>query len=103
MGIIEFLRQFRIGPFTIFDSAAAYIGIFLVSPVLNWVLAKMHLRISVIGWLWLTLPIGIIFHLIFNQSTPMMKMLLNPNGDYITKIVLVLMLFMGLRQVKIQK
>lgn len=103
MGIIETLRQFRIGPFTVFDTATAYIGIFLISPILNWILAKIHIHVSRVGWVWLTLPIGIVFHLIFNQSTPMMKILLNPSGDYIIKIVLVLMLFMGLRQVKIQK
>ncbi len=103
MGFIDILRQYRIGPFTIFDTAAAYIGIFLVAPILTRLFSKIHLSISRTAWLWLTLPISVVVHFILHQNTPFMKMLLDPNDSYIAKIILIFMLFMGIRQIKIQK
>ncbi|MDD2822546.1 MAG: hypothetical protein PHQ59_00530 [Candidatus Daviesbacteria bacterium] len=100
MDIIGYLRQFRIGPFTIFDTLTAYVGIFLVSPLLSRLFAKFNLSVPRSSWLWLTLPIGIIFHLIFQVHSPFMKMLLDPNGNYLSKIVLIFMLFMGLKNIK---
>lgn len=103
MDIIGTLRQFRIGPFTVFDTLLAYVGIYLIAPLLSKLFAKINISISRSSWLWLTLPISVIPHLIFNQNTPFMKMLLNPNGDYIAKIVLLFMLYMGLRNINIIK
>lgn len=100
MGIIEVLRQFRIGPFTIFDTALAYVAIFLLAPLLSKIFAKINFQISRSSWLWLTLPIGVIFHLIFQQNTPFTRMFLDLNGFYIEKIVLLIMLYMGLRNIK---
>lgn len=50
MDFISVLRQFRIGPFTIFDTAAAYIGIFFLAPLLTKIFSKIHVNISR-GWL----------------------------------------------------
>lgn len=103
MDFIGVLRQFRIGPFTIFDTLTAYIGIFLIAPLLTKLFSRLHLYISRTGWLWLTLPIGVIFHLVLHINTPFMKMLLNPSGDYLAKIVLLFMLYMGLRNIRTSK
>ena len=100
MGFIEVLRQVRVGPFTLFDTLAAYVGIFLVSPLLSKLFAKFNISISKSNWLWLTLPIGVIFHLIFQVHSPFIKMLLDPNGNYLSKIVLIFMFFMGLKTIK---
>src|SRR3989338_7238300 len=99
MDLISALRQFRIGPFTIFDTAAAYVGIFLLSPLLTKLFFKFHLNISKTSWLWLTLPISVIFHFVFRQNTPLIKMLLDPSSFYIIAIVLLLMTYMGLRNI----
>lgn len=103
MNFIDFLRQFRIGPFAIFDTALAYVGIFFVAPLLTKLFSRFHLNISRTAWLWLTLPIAVIFHLVFRQSTPFMKMFLDLNGFYIAKIILLSMLYMGLRNIKVLK
>jgi ABC-type enterochelin transport system permease subunit len=103
MDILDFLRQFRIGPFAIFDTALAYVGIFLLAPVLTKLFYRFHFNISRTAWLWLTLPISVIFHFVFRQSTPFMKMFLDPNGFYIAKIILLFMLYMGLRNIRIIK
>lgn len=103
MDFLGFLRQFRIGPIAIFDTALAYVGVFLVAPLLTKLFSLFHLRISRTAWLWLTLPIAVIFHFVFRQNTPFMKMFLDPNGFYIAKIILLFMLFMGLRNIKVLK
>lgn len=100
MDVISILRQYRIGPFTIFDSATAYLGIFLIAPLLTKLFFKLHINISRSGWMWLTLPIAVVFHLAFHQNTPFMKMLLNPKYYYLPIIVLIFMLYMGLRNIK---
>lgn len=103
MDYIGILRQFRIGPFTIFDTATAYLGVFLLAPLLTKLFLKLHLYISRAKWLWLTLPISVIFHFVSHQNTPFMKMLLDPKGFYIAKIVLLFMLYMGLRNIRTPK
>lgn len=100
MDILTFLRQYRIGPFTVFDTTIAYLGIYLVAPLLTKLVSKIHLSISRISWLWLTLPISIIFHLVFHQNTPFTRMFLDFNGHYLEKIILMFMLYMGLKEIK---
>ena len=98
---IEYLRQFRIGQFAIFDTVTAYIGILILSPVLTWLMSKLHIKIPIISWLWLTMPLSVIFHIIFLQATPLMKILANPGNFqfYIAIIILFAMTFMGLRKI----
>ncbi len=103
MDFIGVLRQLRIGPFTIFDTVIAYVAIYLLAPLLTKLFSKIHIHIFRIGWLWLTLPIGVIFHLVLHINTPFMKMLLNPSGDYLAKIVLLFMLYMGLKNIRVSK
>ena len=99
MDYLALLRQYRIGPFPIFDIILAYAGIFILSPLLTKLFAKVHLNISRSSWLWLTLPLSIVFHLIFRQNTPLMKMLLDPSRFYIPVVILLFMMYMGLRNI----
>jgi len=102
MDILPFLRQYKIGPFAIFDTVTDYLGVFLIAALLTKVFSKIHINIYRAGWLWLTLPISVLFHLIFRQNTPLMKMLLNPNQFqfYVGIIILLFMLYMGLRNIR---
>ncbi len=103
MGIVVFLRQFKIGPFAVFDFVLAYIGVFFIALLLTKLFLRLNLKISRESWLWLTLPISVLFHAVFQQNTPLMKILLNPNGFYVEKAVLIFMLFMGLRKIRLVK
>jgi hypothetical protein len=105
MDILHILRQYKIGPFTIFDTVTAYVGIFLIAPLLTKIFSKIHINISRAGWLWLTLPISVIFHLIFRQNTPFMKILSDPHQFqfYLGIIILLFMSYMGLRKIKTLK
>ncbi len=103
MEFIELVRQLKIGPFAIFDTALAYLGIFLLAPLLSRLALKAHLNISRIQWLWLVLPISILAHLLFGQETPLTNMVTDPSNFYPVKIVILLMLFMGLKDTRITK
>ncbi len=98
---ISDLRQFRIGPFTIFDTVTAYLGVLIVSPILRWLFSKLHLKVPVSSWLWLTMPLSVIFHVVFHQTTPLMKILADPGQIqfYIAVLILLAMTFLGLRKI----
>jgi len=103
MDFIELVRQFKVGPFAVIDTAAAYLGVFLLAPLLTKLALKAHLHVSKIQWLWLVLPISIFFHLIFRQQTPLTRMVIDPNNYYLVKFVILVMLFMGLKDTRITK
>ncbi|KKR48191.1 MAG: hypothetical protein UT84_C0045G0002 [Candidatus Curtissbacteria bacterium GW2011_GWA1_40_16] len=98
MDLINILRQFRIGPFAVFDFLIAYLGIFLLSSTLTKYFAKIHLYFSRTDWLFLTLPIGLLFHLTLRLRTPLTKMVMDPHGFYAIKALILFMLFMGFRK-----
>lgn len=101
--LIPFLRQFKVGPFAIFDIAISYLGIYLLSPLLIKLFKKIHLRTTLITWMFLTLPVGVIFHVAFSQNTPLMKMLIDPGDFYLEKAVLLLMVVLGIRTMHVIK
>lgn len=100
---IEYLRQFKIGPFAIFDTVSAYLGILLLAPLLTWLFSKVNLKIPVVSWLWFTMPLSVIFHLLFRQTTPVIKILISPNQlqFYITLFTLLIMVYVGFRKISI--
>lgn len=101
--MIALLRSYRIGSFSIFDFATAYLGIYLVAPLLSKLFLRLGLDIPRSSWLWLTLPISLLVHLALGLSTPLMNMLFDPTGHYLTKLVMIAMLYMGLRAIKVRK
>ncbi len=100
---LEYLRQFRIGPFTIFDTVSAYLVMFLLAPILVWLSSKFNLKMPVVSWVWLTMPISVLFHVLFSQSTPVIKILSDPNQPqfYIVLLALLIMAYMGIRKISI--
>lgn len=100
---IEYLRSFRIVGFAIFDFVVSFLGIFILSPLLSKLFSFMHISIPKKNWIFLTLPIGVLFHLIFGSITPMTKDLLDINGNYFMKIGILSLVILGLRNIKIIK
>lgn len=97
---IEYLRQFRIGEYAIFDFAASFVGMALLAPVLSWLFKKIKINIPWQNWLYLALPIGIVTHLVVGNITPMTRDFLNLHDHYILKLVIIGLLTMGLRGIK---
>jgi len=103
MVTIEFLRQFRFSGYAIFDFAVAFIGIYLISSLLSKIFIKLRIDIPKQNWLFLTLPISIFAHLIVGKITPMTGNFFDINGHYILKIIILILLFFGLKGIKIIK
>ena len=100
---IDFLRQFRFGGYAIFDLLVAFIGIYLLSGLLSKLILKIRIKIPRQNWIFLTLPLGILVHLLVGRITPMTKDFFNINSHYLLKIIVLVLLFFGLRGIKIIK
>ncbi len=92
---IATLRSFRIGPFTVFDFAIAYVAIYFLAPYLSRIFSYAHISVTRAQWLWLTLPIAVATHIVFQIDTPLTRMILDPSGHYIEKLVILAMLVIG--------
>jgi hypothetical protein len=103
MNIILYLRQFRIGPFAIFDFASSLIVVALLSPLLSWLFLKMGIKIPLRSWILWTVPVAELIHIIIGQQTALTKMLLDPRGHYIAKVVVLVLLVVGFWGIKIAK
>jgi hypothetical protein len=103
MTTIETLRQFRIFEYAIFDLALAFIGIAILAPLLSKLSRKIGLEISLKSWLLLTLPISIVSHILVGEITPMTESFLRPEGHYLLKIITVIVLFWGIKEIKVVK
>ena len=97
---IEYLRHFRFLGFALFDLTVSFLGMALLSPVLSWIFRKMGIYVPKVNWVWMTLPIGILAHLIVGRMTPMTVQFLNPHGDYVLKAIILVMFALGLVGIK---
>ncbi|MDO8610933.1 MAG: hypothetical protein Q7R95_10415 [bacterium] len=100
---INYLRSFRIFKYAIFDLTVSFLGIFLLSPLLTKLFLKININIPTSSWLYLTLPISILTHIIINNHTKMTQNFLDINGHYLLKIFILSILFLGLKGIKFLK
>ena len=100
---IEFLRQFRLGGYAIFDVLVSFLGIYLLAPFLSKIFLKIGLNIPKRSWICLTLPIGILAHLLVGKITPMTKDFLDLHSHYVIKIIILIFLIIAIKNIKILK
>lgn len=98
--VIETLRQYKIGPFAIFDFVISYLIVYLISPILVKLSKKLGFPISKVQWLWLVLPVSILTHIAVGNITPLTSMFIEPNKFYLVKITVIFMIYMGLKRNK---
>ncbi|MDQ7010041.1 MAG: hypothetical protein Q9M94_07160 [Candidatus Gracilibacteria bacterium] len=103
METLDLLREFKVFDYAIFDLIVSFGGIYLLAPRLSKLFLKIKIDIPRKSWLLLTLPIGIIFHLIFGNITPMTRDLINPNDFYLLKILMLILIFFGFKYIKLGK
>jgi len=96
---VEFLRHYRIGGFAIFDFVVAYGGLLLLSPLITRLLGKINVHMTWVNIMWLVLPLSIVVHVLIGKHTPLTKMFLNPSDYYFLKVLIVFMVYMGLRKI----
>jgi hypothetical protein len=101
MTTIESLRQYRIGGYAIFDLAASFFGIYLLSPLLSKFFLKIGVSIPKQNWVFLALPLGILVHVLVGNITTMTKDFLDPHSHYFLKILILGLLLYGLKGIKI--
>ncbi len=95
---IEYLRSFRIGNLAVFDFSTTYLGIYLLVPLLNKLITFTGRQLTHWQWMLLVLPISILFHLATGNMTPLTKLAIDPYSGYFFKIILLAMLYFGLRK-----
>lgn len=100
---IEVLRQFRIGGYALFDITVAFLGMFVLSPLLSKLFFKLNVEIPRKNWLFLTLPISILTHVLIGNMTLMTKNFLDIRSHYVLKLLILILLFFGLKGIKIVK
>lgn len=76
-GLIAKLREPRIGPFAIFDFAAAYAGAWAAAPILGVSRKRM---------MYLVLPLGAVTHAALGIKTPLNDMLTG-EGNWPAKVL----------------
>jgi len=100
--MIEFLRQFRIGEYAIFDFTLAFLVMALLAPVLSGACKKVGLFIPKRSWIVWTLPLSLIVHFLFGAMTPMTVSFIDPNGQYLLKILIAFLTALGFKGVRRQ-
>ena len=94
---IETLRSFRFGGYAVFDFAVSYVGMYLLAPYLSKLFAKFGVRVSKLQWLYLTLPLAILVHLLVGQKTVLTIQFMDPGGYYLLKAIILGMIYMGIK------
>ena len=100
MEIIEVLRKYRVLDYAIFDLSLSFIGIYLLSPLLIRIFKKFDLRTDKITWIILTLPLSILIHALVGSYTLMTKRFLDPYGNYLLKLFILLLVLVALKRIR---
>ncbi len=93
---IEYLRSFRVVGYAVFDLSLAFVGIYLLAPWLSKMFLKIGLIIPRSSWLLLTLPIGVLTHIIVGTDTLMVRNFLDTQGNFGLKILVLALTVLGL-------
>jgi hypothetical protein len=97
---IATLREFRVGSYAVLDLAVSFLGMAILAPLLSFLLRKAKIDVPKKNWVILTLPIGILVHLLVGTKTQMVKDAFDWNGHYVIKIILLVSLVGGFRGIK---
>lgn len=101
MPSIQYLRSFRIFGYAIFDFVLSFVGVYILAPILSWLFLKIGLKISRKSWLLLTIPASIAIHFMVGNITPLTEQFINPNDNFSVKIIVVILTYMGLKNITI--
>ncbi len=99
---IEYLRSFRIVGYAVFDLTSAFVGVYLLAPLLSRLFLKIGVVVPRISWILLTLPLGVLIHIIVGTETMMVKNFLDLNGHYGLKIFIFALMIVGLLRIKLK-
>ena len=99
---IEYLRSFRLAEYAVFDLTAAFVGVYLLSPWLSRFFLKFGFVVPTISWMFFTLPLGILVHILIGTETLMVNNFLNPNDHFSLKMFIFTLTIAGLLKIKLK-
>ncbi len=99
--LTEQLRKYKFSflgyQFAIFDFVSSFLGTFLLIQLIRIFYPRILREIISIPTLYLwTIPIGIVVHLLVGQQTPLNRAFLNLKGDYVMKLIILVLIMAGL-------
>ncbi len=100
---IGFLRQFRINNYALFDFLITFLIVYLIAPYLSRLFLKIKIIIPKKSWLFLTLPLSIITHILINNITPLTRNFLDLNNYYLLKLIILFLLILGIKDIRHKK
>ncbi len=100
MHALAFLRQFRIANFAVFDFAISFVAVYFLSPLLTKPFAKWGAYVPRKSWLYFTVPLAILVHVLTRTQTPLTRQFLDPSAHYLVKIIVLALFLLGLRGVR---
>lgn len=94
---LEYIRQFRVFGYALFDLGVSFLGVYLLAPLLTKLFLMFGVKISRKSWLLLTLPLSIAIHLLVGTMTQMTRDFFDIQGHYVIKILIIGLLILGTR------
>ena len=79
---IEVLRSFRVFDYAVFDFVASYIVFYFLASPLSKLFFKVKIKITRKQWMYLVVPLSVVFHLWFGQRTHLIEQLFSLNSGY---------------------
>lgn len=76
--IIDQLRSYKVMEYAVFDFVASFVGMYFIAQKMNWNIKKAML---------LTIPFGIMVHLVLDIDTPLNRQVLGPE-NYLVKLII---------------
>lgn len=101
MTFFEFVRQFRIAGYAIFDLSVSFVAVGLLSPLLSKGCAKLGLHVPKISWIYAVLPISVLAHLLFHASTPFTQQVVDPSGHILQKLLVLILFILSIKDIRI--
>jgi len=103
MTTIEFLRQFRLGGYALFDFAVTFLFIYLIAPLLSKLLLNVRIVMPKHNRLFLAIPLWVLVHILVGSITPLTQNVIDLNWHYGIKIFMIVLIVLGMRGIKIRK
>jgi len=97
---LETIRQIRLGEYAVFDLVLAFVGVYWAAPLLSRICRRLGVEVPRQSWLLLTLPLGLLVHLLIGSMTRMTREFINPEGDYLLKVLIVGLVLLGVKGMK---
>lgn len=91
-----YLRQFRLGEYTVIDTALSFLAISLLAPLLTQGCKKLGWLVPWWSWLCFVLPVSIIAHLLTGIRSPLTQNFIDPSGHVLVKVVIILLVIFGI-------